>query len=203
MTKTTIAGVRGTPLPNLEAHGLAKKMKPAAKLIDEQDQLRQRARVLGSERQELEEQIKRLEHERTQEWARSIRSGEEAPSEEAIEKARERLESVRKEIAAVRRAGEIGESELHQTVAENATEWDLEVQRRGETILAEAQRMADQLSAKLAETDALVGVHSWLRSSGQHYTPATPVALSIEHLLVERRRELGLLDVEVDAGVIS
>ena len=191
MTRTTISGVRGTPLPNLQAHGLAKQMKPAAKLIDEQDQLRQRARVLGSERQELEEQIKRLEHERTQEWARSIRSGEEAPSEEAIEKIRKRLESVRKEIAAVRRAGEIGESELHQTVAENATEWDLEVQRRGETILAEAQRMADQLSAKLAETESLAALHGWLVSGAQSYTPPTPATISIDNLLDERRRELG------------
>ena len=29
MTKTTIAGMRGTPLPNLEAHGLARRMKMA------------------------------------------------------------------------------------------------------------------------------------------------------------------------------
>jgi hypothetical protein len=57
MARATITGTRGQQLPNLEAHGLAKKMKPAARLIDEQDQLRQRARVLGSERQELEEQI--------------------------------------------------------------------------------------------------------------------------------------------------
>jgi hypothetical protein len=197
MARATITGTRGQQLPNLEAHGLAKKMKPAAKLIDEQDQLRQRARVLGSERQELEEQIKRLEHERTQEWARSIRSGEEAPSEEAIEKARERLESVRKEIAAVRRAGEIGESELHQTVAENATEWDLEVQRRGETILAEAQRMADQLSAKLAETESLAALHGWLVSGAQFYTPPTPATISIDNLLDERRRELGVVDARV------
>ena len=197
MTRSTVTGMRGTPLPNLEAHGLAKKMKPAAKLIDEQDQLRQRAGVLGSERQGLEQQIKRLEHERTQEWARSIRSGEEAPSEEAIEKARERLESVRKEIAAVRRAGEIGESELHQTVAENATEWDAEVQTKAEKILAEAEQIAESLSQKLAETDALVGVHSWLQSSGQSYTPASPSSISIEHLLHERRRELGLMDVGV------
>ena len=197
MTRSTVTGMRGTPLPNLEAHGLAKKMKPAAKLIDEQDQLRQRAGVLGSERQGLEQQIKRLEHERTQEWARSIRSGEEAPSEEAIEKARERLESVRKEIAAVRRAGEIGESELHQTAAENATEWDAEVQTKAEKILAEAEQIAESLSQKLAETDALVGVHSWLQSSGQSYTPASPASISIEHLLPQRRRELGLLDVGV------
>jgi multidrug efflux pump subunit AcrB len=197
MARATTTGTRGQQLPNLEAPGLAKKMKPAAKLIDEQDQIRQRARVLGSERQELEEQIKRLERERTQEWARSIRSGEEAPSEEAIEKARERLESVRKEIAAVRRAGEIGESELHQTVAENSTEWDVEVQAKGEKILSEAQEIADALSRKLAETDALVGVHSWLQSSGQSYTPASPSSISIEHLLHERRRELGLMDVGV------
>jgi predicted nuclease with TOPRIM domain len=68
MTRTTITGVRGVPLPNLEAHGLARKMKPLAQLIDEQDQLRRRAKDLGYERQELQERIKRLEHERTRRW---------------------------------------------------------------------------------------------------------------------------------------
>ena len=47
MTKSTITGVRGTPLPNLEAHGLAKKMKLAAALIAEQGELRRRKRGGG------------------------------------------------------------------------------------------------------------------------------------------------------------
>jgi hypothetical protein len=40
-------------------------------------------------------------------------------------------------------------------------------------------------------------VHTWLTSSGQSYTPASPTSVSIEQLLHERRRELGLLDVGV------
>jgi hypothetical protein len=61
----TITGMRGSPLPNLEAHGLARKMKLAAALIAEQDKLRQRANDLGTERQQLEEKIKQLEYEHT------------------------------------------------------------------------------------------------------------------------------------------
>jgi hypothetical protein len=70
MTRTTIAGMRGSPLPNLEAHGLGRKMKEAKKLIDEQARLRQRVSELGTEQQQLKEEIKRRKHEHTQAWGR-------------------------------------------------------------------------------------------------------------------------------------
>ena len=197
MSRTTISGVRGTPLPNLEAHGLARKMKLAAALIAEQDQLRRRKGELGHEQQQLRGEIKRREREHTLEWGRAMRAGEDAPTGEGIEKARRRLEEVGKEIAAVSHAGDLSDAELRQTVAEHREEWDAEVQTKGEKILAEAQEIADALSRKLSETEGLVGLHTWLRSSGQSYTPASPAAISIEHLLHERRRELGLLDVGV------
>ena len=197
MARSTVTGVRGSPLPNLEAHGLAGKMKPAAKLIAEQAKLRRRASELGVERQQLEAEIKQRERELTRQWGQAIRSGEEAPTEKGIERAEKRLEALRGEISAVRHAGDLADAELREAVAEHAAEWDAEVQAKGEEILSEAQQMADALSAKLSETDGLVGVHSWLRSSGQNYTPAFPTAVSIEHLLHERRRELGLLDVGV------
>jgi hypothetical protein len=197
MTRSTICGVKGSPLPNLEAHGLAKKMKLAAALIAEQAKLRQRKSELGNEQQRLREEIKQRESGHTREWARAMRLGGEAPSEEGIEKARERLQEVKKEIAALRHAGELSEAELMQTVAEHREEWGREVQIKAEKILSEAQEIADALTRKLSETEGLVGVHSWLRSSGQSYTPASPTAVSIEHLLQERRRELGLLDVGV------
>ena len=197
MTRTTISGVRGTPLPNLEAHGLARKMKLAAALIAEQGKLRQRKSELGNEQQRLREEIKQRESEHPREWGRAMRAGAEAPTDEGIERAKRRLEEVGKEIAAVRHAGELSEAELMQTVAEHREEWDGEVQAKGEKILAEAEEIADALTRKLSETEGLVGVHSWLRSSGQSYTPASPASVSIEHLLHERRRELGLLDVGV------
>jgi hypothetical protein len=197
MTRTTISGVRGTPLPNLEAHGLARKMKLAAALIAGQGKLRQRKSELGNEQQRLREEIKQRESEHPREWGRAMRAGAEAPTDEGIERAKRRLEEVGKEIAAVRHAGELSEAELMQTVAEHREEWDGEVQAKGEKILAEAEEIADALTRKLSETEGLVGVHSWLRSSGQSYTPASPASVSIEHLLHERRRELGLLDVGV------
>jgi hypothetical protein len=49
----------------------------------------------------------------------------------------------------------------------------------------------------LSETEGLIGMHTWLQSSGQFYTQGQPTAVSIEHLLLQRRRELGLLDVGV------
>jgi len=197
MTTTTIPSVRGLPLPNLEAHGLHKKMKPAARLIEEQDRLRRRAEELGHEQQQLREQIKQGEYEYTQAWGRAMRSGEETPDDEPIKQARVRLEEVRKEIGAVRHAGELADAELNQVVAEHAAEWDAEVQAKAERLLAEAQQMADALTAKLAETEGLVGVHGWLTRGGQVYSPLTPATVSIDAILHERRRALGLLEMEV------
>jgi hypothetical protein len=203
VSRTTISGVRGSPLPNLQAHGLAKKMKLAAALIKEQETLRRRKSELGAEQMRLREEIKRRASEHTREWGRAMRRdpGEDAPAslDEGIERAKERLEKVGKEIAALSHAGDLSDAELRQTVAEHREEWDTEVQAKGEKILAEAQEIAETLSRKLSETEALVGVHSWLRSSGQSYTPASPAAVSIEHLLHERRRELGLVEVGVVA----
>ena len=197
MSRTTITGVRGTPLPDLEAMGLAKKMKPLTSLIAEQSRLRRRAEELGGEQERLKGEIRQLEEDRTQAWGRALRSGEEAPTGEAIERAKERLEEVGKELAAVRYAGELAESETRQTAAEYAAEWDREVQVRGEEILAEAQQIAEALSAKLAETEGLAALHGWLMSGGQSYTPPSPATISIDSLLHERRRALGLLDVGV------
>jgi hypothetical protein len=197
MTRTTITGMRGSPLPNLEAHGLARTMKEAAELIDEQARLRQRADELGRERMALGEEIKRRKHEHTQQWGAAIRSGEEPPTEEAIERAEKRLEVVTRELNALRIAGDLADGELKKAVLEHGEEWDRAVQELGEKILSEAQQLADRLSAKLAETEGLVGVHTWLESSGRAYTPASPTSVTIEDLLHERRRDLGLLDVGV------
>jgi hypothetical protein len=126
-----------------------------------------------------------------------MRAGEGPPSDKGIERAEKRLEAVTSEISAVRHAGDLADAELRQTMAEHREEWGAEVQAKGEKILREAQEIADALSRKLSETEGLVGVHSWLQSSGQSYTPASPAAVGIDHLLHERRRDLGLLDVGV------
>ena len=195
MTRTTITGMRGSPLPNLEAHGLAKKIKLATALIAEQDKLRRRKSELGQEQQRLGEEIKRREREHTLEWGQAMRAGEDAPADEGIEKAKRRLEEVKRGIAAVAHAGGLSDAELKATVAEHREQWDAEVRAKGERILAEAQEIAAALTRKLSETEGLVGVHTWLESSGQHYTPPSPASVSIDNLLHERMRELGLLDV--------
>jgi hypothetical protein len=190
MTETSITSTRGLPLPNLAAMHLEREMKAAHTLIAEQDRLRRRADELGYEQQRLQEEIRQREHERTAEWGRAIRAGEEAPGGEAIEAAKRQLEEVRREADAVRHAGDLGDGELKQVVAEHALEWDHEVQARAEKLLAEAQEIADALSAKLAEIDPLIGVHTWLRSGGQRYAPPVPATISIEHLLAEKRLEV-------------
>lgn len=195
--RRTIIGVRGTPLPDLEAAGLARKMKPLTSLIAEQDRLRRRAEELGGEQDQLKEEIKHLENERTEAWGRAMRSGEEAPTDEAIRRAEKRLEEVGKELQAVRHAGELSAEELRQVVAEYAAEWDQLVQAKAESILVAAQQIAESLSAKLAETEDLAALHGWLMSGGTDYTPPTPATISIDALLHERRRALGLLDVGV------
>jgi vacuolar-type H+-ATPase subunit H len=197
MTKTTITGTRGQQLPDLQAVSLEQKMKPLAVLINEQARLRRRASELGTERQRLQEQIKKLENERTRAWGRALRSGGETPSDKEIEKAKKRVEAIREESAAVRHAGELSDAELKQAVAEHAEEYDALVQAKAEEILSEAQRMADALSAKLGETESLAALHGWLTSGGQFYTLPTPGTVSIDSLLHERRRELGLVDVGV------
>jgi hypothetical protein len=102
---------------------------------------------------------------------------------------------VTKETAAVRHAGELADAELRQTVAEYGTEWDREVQAKGEKILEEAQEIAATLSAKLAETEGLAALHGWLKSEAQSYTPPSPATISVDALLNERRRDLGLLEM--------
>src|SRR5215210_1356576 len=97
MTQPTITGMRGSPLPDLEVHGLGRKMREAKRLIDEQARLRKRANELGHERMRLQEEIKQGEREHTQAWGRALRAGEEVPTDERIEAAKRRLEEVVKE----------------------------------------------------------------------------------------------------------
>jgi len=54
-----------------------------------------------------------------------------------------------------------------------------------------------QLLGKLAETEGLAALHGWLQSGGVWNWPPTPAIVSINNLLPERRRELGLVGVGV------
>jgi chromosome segregation ATPase len=193
--RPTIASSRGTPQPNpryFEFKGGA--WRELQKLLDENARLRGEARKAAQEWREAGEEITRLEGELREQRAASLRGGPE-PDETKLEKAKNRREALNERMRDYRRAGEMVDAEVHQLVAVHREEWDAEVAAKGEKILAEAQDLADALSRKLSETDALVGVHSWLESSGQSYSPSQPSAISIEDLLHERRRDLGLLEV--------
>jgi uncharacterized coiled-coil DUF342 family protein len=195
--RPTIASSRGTPQPNPRYFGFkGGTWRELQKLLDEGAKLREEAKKASREWQQAGEEIKRLEGELREQRAAALRGGP-APDEGALEKAKNRREALNESVRDYKRAGELVDAEVHQLVGVHREKWDAEVAAKGEKILAEAQDLADALSRKLSETDALVGVHSWLRSSGQSYTPSQPSAISIEHLLHERRRDLGLLDVGV------
>jgi hypothetical protein len=193
----TISSARGTPQPNPRYFGFkGGTWRELQKLLDEGAKLRGQSKKAYQEWQEAGEEIKRLEGELHEQRAAALRGGPE-PDEGALERLRRRREALNERMRDYRRAGEMADAEVLLLAGEHREAWESEIQARGEEILAEAEQIAESLSQKLAETDALVGVYSWLRSSGQSYTPATPAALSIDHLLHERRRELGLLDVGV------
>jgi hypothetical protein len=197
MNTPTMTSSRGTPQPNPRYFGFkGGAWRELQKLLDEGEKLRGAAKNAYREVQEADAEIKRLGGELREQRAAALRGGPE-PYEGALEKVKQRRQSLNERIRDYGRAGEMVDAEVSQLVAERREEWDAEVAAKGEKVLAEAQQIAEALAAKLSGTDALVGVHAWLTSAGVSYTPATPATISIEHLLHERRRELGLLDVRV------
>jgi Rad3-related DNA helicase len=197
MNTPTITSSRGTPQPNPRYFGFkGGAWRELQRLLDENARLRGEAKKAAQEWQDAGEEIKRREGELREQRAAALRGGPE-PDEAKLEKARSRREALNERIQDYRRAGEMVDAEVQQLAAVHREAFAAEVAARGEKVLAEAQQIAEALSAKLSETDALVGVVSWLESSGQSYTPSQPSAISIEDLLHERRRELGFLDVGV------
>jgi hypothetical protein len=195
--RPTIASSRGTPQPNPRYFGFkGGTWRELQRLLDEGEKLRGEAKKAYRERLTADEDIKRLEAEHREQRAAALRGGPE-PDETKLKKAKDRREALEERMRDYRRASEMADAEVRQLVADHREEWDAEVAAKGEKILAEAQQIAEALAAKLSETDALVGVRAWLTSGGVSYTPATPASISIEDLLHERRRELGLLDVGV------
>src|SRR5215208_5629044 len=182
MNTPTMNSSRGTPQPNPRYFGFkGGAWRELQKLLDEGEKLRGEAKKAYLELQEADEGIKRLEGELREQRAAALRGGPE-PDEGALEKVKQRQQALNERIRDYRRAGEMVDAELCELVAIHRKEWNAEVAAKGEKVLAEA------LAAKLSETDALVGVHTWLTSGGVSYTPATPATFSIEHLFHERRR---------------
>ncbi len=72
--RTTVTGVMGQQLPNLDAFGF--RWGPEQELIEEQARLRDRARELGMEQVRLEGEITRLKHEQVSRRADALRTGE-------------------------------------------------------------------------------------------------------------------------------
>ncbi len=199
MTRTTITGHGGKPLPDLEPYGF--KWKAARKLIEEQGELWRRQRELGRESIALEAEIRRLKSERVSERAAALRAGEPEPGGEAIEEAQRRLAEVEEGRQVVALASERSHADLLGIVAEHREEWDAEVKAAGLRVLEEAQGIADALTAKMRQAEALGALHEWLESGGERFGVPAGAAVSIEALVHERRRALGL--AELEGGVIG
>ncbi len=199
MTRTTITGHGGRPLPDLAPYGF--KWKAARKLLEEQGELWQRQRELGRESIALEAEIRRLKSERVSERAAALRAGNPEPSEEPIQEAIQRLVQVEEELQVVKLASERSHADLLGIVATHRAEWDAEVKAAGLRVLEEAQGIADALTAKMRQAEALGGLHEWLESGGERFGVPAGAAVSIEALVHERRRALGL--AELEAGVIG
>jgi hypothetical protein len=199
--RPTITSSRGARQPNPRYFGFkGGAWRELQKLADEGARLREEEKNAYRELQETDEEIKRLEGELREQRAAALRGGAEpSEAETKLEKAKSRREALNESMRDYKRAGELVDAEVLQLVAVHRATWSAEVAAKGQKILAEAQDQADALSAKLAETEGLVGVHAWLTSGGVDYRPATPAAISIEDILHERRRGLGLLE----AGVVG
>jgi hypothetical protein len=190
----TIPSYTGLPLPDLGAVGLKRKMKPAADLIDEQRRLSAKQSELYHEKLDLTEQIKDAERRHMEALASSYRSGEEPPELVGVEEMRRRISEIERETKAVSDAAAISAEELSQVVIEHREEWDREVQARGEKILQEAQEIAQKLSAKLSEAESHLHLHAWLGSGGQRFSSLAPATISVDNIIYERQRELGLFE---------
>jgi hypothetical protein len=191
----TISSSRGARQPNPRFFGFkGGAWRELQKLLDEGEKLRGEAKNAYRELQEADKEIKRLEGALREQRAAALRGGPE-PDETKLEKAKSSGEALNESIRDYKRAGELVDAEVSQLVAIHREKWDREVAAKGEKVLAETHQIAEALAAKLSETDALVGVHAWLTSGGVSYTPATPATISIEDLLHQRRRDLGLLEM--------
>jgi chromosome segregation ATPase len=199
--RPTIASSRGTPQPNPRYFGFkGGAWRELQRLLDENARLREEAKKAARQYQEAGEEIERLERSLREQRAAALRGGPEpSEAETKLEKAKSRRDALNERMRDYRRAGEMVDAEVRQLVAIHREEWDAEVRAMGKQVLAEAREVAEALSRKLSETDALVGVHAWLTSGGVNYRPASPAAISIEDILHERRRGLGLLE----AGVVG
>ena len=196
--------VRGTPLPDLQAVGLAKKMKAAAALIDEADGLRRRMDEAGQEHQRLLAEIKEIEDGRPAVWAHALRAGEEPPTSDT-EPLKQRAAELEQRMRALLHAGDLSDAELTRTAQENAAEWRSAVQAAGEQKLAEVQELAAALSAKVSEVDPYVGVYGWLDAGARPGAYSLPMAsgVSIEALVHERLRGLGLVEMGAVGEVVG
>jgi hypothetical protein len=198
MTKK-MAGHGGLPLPNLKELGFG--WKEARRLIEEQDRIRRRGRELGLEQEGLKAEVKRLKEERIRARADAVRAGTAVEEADALERAEERLAEAVEEAEALRLASSRSHEELLKTVEVNRERWDAEVRKAGEKVLREAQGLADTLSEKLQQAETLGALHEWLESGGTRFAVPVGASVSIEALVRERRRALGIDDLRRGEGV--
>ncbi len=111
--------------------------------------------------------------------------------------AQRRQAEIAEELDVVRLAGQRSHAEMLKKVQELAPERIPAVQAAGEKLMAKAQKHADALSETLRELEALGAVHEFYEAGGERFGVGHGAAVSIEGLLQERRRALGMVGVAV------
>jgi hypothetical protein len=131
--------------------------------------------------------------------AAALRNGGPEPTRGAIEATQARLEAVGEDLRVTRQAMGESHAELLKTVAANRDEWGAEVQAAGVIALEKARVAADALSAHLQEAAELGSVFEWVESGGERFAMDRGPAVTIDALLGQQRRALGIDSVEMVA----
>jgi hypothetical protein len=197
MNSTLIDGA-GPPIPNPAAHGLkGKTWAKVQRYAEELENLWQQQNsldVVGAK-----ERIRQIEHELAQTRAYALRGGPE-PDERPLEEAKKHLDAVRRRRDDIRRAVPYAQEDLRLALAKLDQDGLLEIQAKAQRSLQAAHEAAERLNEHLAEADRLAAVYAWVREGGLNFSPPTPASVTIDNLLYERQRALGLLE-GVGAGL--
>ncbi len=188
---TLIDGAGGR-IPNPAAHGLkGKTWAGVQRYAEELDALWQQQKTLDEVG--TKERIRRLEHEMAQARALALRGGPE-PDDRPLEEAKKHLDELRRRREDIHRAVPYAREDLGNALAEIGQDALEEIQAKAQRSLQAAHEAAERLNDALAEADRLVAVYGWVSGGGRTFTPPTPANVTIDTLLYERQRALGLAE---------
>jgi transcriptional regulator of met regulon len=185
----------GGRIPNLAAHGLkGKRFAKVQRLAEELDGFWRQLKSLDE--MGTQQRIRNLESELAEQQAHALRGGPE-PDDTKLVAEKKRLEEMGRKRETIRRAVGFAQQDLMVAVAELGPEALAEVQEKAQRYLRDAEKAAQRLSEALTEADKLASDYEWLSTGGQRFTTPQPASVTVDDLIYERQRALGLVDVGV------